>query len=159
MRNRIAVILMALAALTFSSCDKPEIPSAFLEVTPNNIAGTWMLETFNGVSLAEGNYVYMEFIRKDRTFKIFQNTDSAYTRVLTGSYNIYTDNEAGSVIRGIYDYQQGYWASRYVIKDLTESRMCWVALDDETNVCVYVRADIPKDIYSAYVPDVEEEEK
>ena len=93
------------------------------------------------------------------TFKIFQNTDSAYTRVLTGSYNIYTDNEAGSVIRGIYDYQQGYWASRYVIKDLTESRMCWVALDDETNVCVYVRADIPKDIYSAYVPDVKEEEK
>ena len=50
-------------------------------------------------------------------------------------------------------------AAAYVIKDLTESRMCWVALDDETNVCVYVRADIPKDIYSAYVPDVKEEEK
>ncbi|MBR0394045.1 MAG: lipocalin family protein [Alistipes sp.] len=158
MKNRIAVILMALTALTFSSCDKPEVPSAFLEVTPNNIAGTWVLESFCGVPQAEGNYVYLEILRKDRTFKIFQNTDSAYTRVLTGSYNIYTDNEAGSVIRGMYDYQQGYWASRYVIKNLTSTQMCWEALDDPTNVCVYVRADIPHDIYSAYVPDVEEKE-
>ena len=158
MKNKIAVILMAIAALTFSSCDKPEVPSDFLEVTPNNIAGTWVLESFNGVAPAEGSYVYMEIIRKDRTFKIFQNTDSAYTRVLTGSYNIYTDNEVGSVIRGMYDYQQGYWASRYVIKELTKTQMCWVALDDETNVCVYVRADIPEKIYSAYVPDAKEEE-
>ena len=82
MKNRIAVILMALTALTFSSCDKPEVPSAFLEVTPNNIAGTWVLESFCGVPQAEGNYVYLEILRKDRTFKIFQNTDSAYTRVL-----------------------------------------------------------------------------
>ena len=157
MKNRIAVILMALTALTFSGCNNPEPPSPFLEVTPNNIAGTWMLESFNGVAPAEGSYVYLELTRKDRSFKIFQNTDSAYTRVLTGNYNIYTDNNA-SIIRGMYDYQQGYWASRYIIELLTEDHMTWIALDDPTNICEYVRADIPEEIYSAYVPDVEEKE-
>lgn len=159
MKNRFRVILMAIVAVMLCGCEEntPE-PPTFLEVTPNNIAGTWALESFDGVALHEGNYVYIEFVRKDRTYKMFQNTDSAYTRVLTGRYNIYTDSEAGSIIRGNYDYGQGDWSARYIVTELTEERMCWAPLNDPSSICVYIRSDIPEDIYSAYVPDVEEEE-
>lgn len=160
MRNTLLILFVTLTMLITSGCDNksPEV-NPYLEVTPNNIAGSWALLTFDGMPLSQESYVYIEFVRKDRTYKLFQNTDSAFTRVLTGTYNIYTDGEFGSVIRGNYDYDKGYWSHRYIIECLTETSMRWVAKDDPSNICVYVRTDIPQDIYSAYVPDQREEEE
>ena len=94
----VTIVLSALCACE----DKVETPR-FLEVTPNNISGSWRLESSCGEPLANGCYVYIDFDRKERSFEMYQNTDSFSTRYITGRYFIYTDGEAGAVIRGDYD--------------------------------------------------------
>lgn len=145
MRNLLRVLLLTFVAamLTVSCSKEEEYQEPQLEVTPNNIAGWWTLESYdNGVTLAEGSYVYIEFVRADRTFTIRQNLDSTAEREITGSYYIDTDMELGAVIRGQYDYGVGDWSHRYVVKSLTANKMIWVAKDDPANVSVYVRANI-----------------
>ena len=67
--------------------------------------------------------------------------------MLRGLYSLYTDDALGAVIRGMYDYENGDWASRYVIRDLYEDRMTWIAVGDETNVSEYVRCEaVPEEI-------------
>lgn len=101
---------------------------------------------------AEGSYVYVELSYRDgNTFTIYQNLDSFGPRRITGSYSLYTDDALGAVIRGMYDYENGDWASRYVIRDLYEDRMTWIAVGDETNVSEYVRCEaIPEEILSQF---------
>ena len=144
---KFAFALVALLAMV--SCSEKISDSDFLNVTPNNISGSWRLESSCGEPLAEGLYVYIDFDRKERSFEMFQNTDSFATRCITGRYFIYTDYEAGAVIRGDYDYGNGAWEHRYVVTDLTKSRMTWTALDNEEFVNVYVRCEIPELIRAA----------
>ena len=148
--KKLIKLTMAVAALLvmFACTDKIEIPK-YLDVTPNNISGSWRLESSCGQALAEGTYVYIDFDRKERSFEMFQNTDSFSTRYITGRYFIYTDAEAGAIIRGDYNYGNGEWAHRYVVSDLTSKRMTWTALDNSDYVDVYVRCEIPDTIRAA----------
>ena len=146
MKNLFKLTFALVAAIAMISCDELAIDSDFLNVTPNNIAGSWRLESSCGEPLADGLYVYIDFDRKERSFEMFQNTDSYSTRFITGRYFIYTDEEAGAVIRGDYDYGNGAWEHRYVVTDLTKKRMTWTALDNAEYVDVYVRCDIPESI-------------
>ena len=148
--KKLIKLTMAVAALLvmFACTDKIETPK-YLDVTPNNISGSWRLESSCGQALAEGTYVYIDFDRKERSFEIFQNTDSFSTRYITGRYFIYTDAEAGAIIRGDYNYGNGEWAHRYVVSDLTSKRMTWTALDNSDYVDVYVRCEIPDTIRAA----------
>ena len=101
---RFAALLSALALL--GACDDDMYVTP-LEVTNNNIAGTWQLAEWNGAPLAEGSFVYIEFIRKDAKYVMYQNLDSFGTRKLTGRFVIDNDAELGAVIRGStthYDY-------------------------------------------------------
>lgn len=66
-----------------------------LEVTNNNIAGTWQLAEWNGAPLAEGSFVYIEFIRKDAKYVMYQNLDSFGTRKLTGPFRHRQRRRAG----------------------------------------------------------------
>ena len=63
---------------------------------------------------------------------MYQNLDSFSNipHVITGSYNLATDPELGAIIRGSYDHDNGDWSHRYIIKDLYENEMLWVAKDD-----------------------------
>ena len=142
--KKLIKLTMAVAALLvmFACTDKIETPK-YLDVTPNNISGSWRLESSCGQALAEGTYVYIDFDRKERSFEMFQNTDSFSTRYITGRYFIYTDAEAGAIIRGDYNYGNGEWAHRYVVSNLTSKRMTWTALDNSDYVDVYVRCEIP----------------
>lgn len=148
--KKLIKLTMAVAALLvmFACTDKIETPK-YLDVTPNNISGSWRLESSCGQALAEGTYVYINFDRKERSFEMFQNTDSFSTRYITGRYFIYTDAEAGAIIRGDYNYGNGEWAHRYVVSDLTSKRMTWTALDNSDYVDVYVRCEIPDTIRAA----------
>lgn len=139
---RFAALLSALALL--GACDDDITP---LEVTNNNIAGTWQLAEWNGAPLAEGSFVYIEFIRKDAKYVMYQNLDSFGTRKLTGRFVIDNDAELGAVIRGSYDYGAGDWAHRYIVTDFTETSMVWTAKDDRSDVQVFVRCDgIPDEV-------------
>ena len=98
---------------------------------------------WNGSALAEGTYVFIDIVRNDRTYTLYQNLDSFsdVPHVVSGSYYIETDPELGAIIRGVYDHDSGDWAHRYIIKDLTASEMTWVAKDDPDYIQKYVRVE------------------
>lgn len=142
------ILASALAALSFLavSCDRNDMTEPqveYLDVNANNISGKWELVEWNGNALTAGTYVFMEIVRNDRTFKIYQNLDSFsdVPHVVSGSYYIETDPELGAIIRGVYDHDSGDWAHRYIIKDLTASEMTWVAKDDPDYIQKYVRVE------------------
>lgn len=139
--TKIAVIL--LSAFAFCSCVEKEEPIVYLDVNAHNISGSWQLQEWNGTVLDESTYMYVNFVRNDRTYTIYQNLDSFkdVPHVVTGSFFIETDVELGAIIRGNYDYDSGDWAHRYIVKNLTATEMTWVAKDDETYVQKFVRVD------------------
>lgn len=143
---RQVVWAITMTVIAVSCSDKEEYVEPTLDVTPNNIAGCWRLDSWNGGAISEGSYVYIDFVRADKTYTLYQNIDSQYKRIITGRFFIYTDAEQGAIIRGNYDYGNGDWAHRYIVTDLTEERMVWTALDNKDDVSVYVRATLPEDL-------------
>ena len=133
------------AALVLCSCNNTNEPTEVLvDVTPTNLAGVWMLESFdNGKSLADGDFVYIEFVRSDRSYTLYQSVGSMYTQTMTGNYFIEIDPAYGAIIRGNYgtdEYNYFDWSHRYIVT-MTADRMRWEAKDDEQNVSIYVRVD------------------
>lgn len=143
---RLFVLAMMVTAVAVSCNDKEDYVEPTLDVTPNNIAGCWSLDSWSGGELSEDSYVYIDFVRADKTYTLYQNIDSQYMRAITGHYFIYTDDEKGAIIRGNYDYGNGDWSHRYVVTELTEGRMVWTALDTPADVSVYIRATLPSDL-------------
>lgn len=144
--NRISKIALALMTLVTMSCVQTEPEDKWpepLEVNFNTISGKWELVEWNGASLAEGTYVFIELVRNDRTYTMYQNLDSftEVPHVITGSYNLMTDPELGAIIRGSYDHDNGDWSHRYIITNLYENEMFWVAKDDPTFSQKFVRVD------------------
>ena len=136
-------IVMLCAVVALACTEKSGVVEEFLDVTPNNISGVWSMESYdNGHTLGEGVYYYIEFERKDKTFTSYDISGSMHTVKRSGRYDIYTDGAA--IIRGLYDYGQGDWEHRSYVRDLTKDRMVWVAVDDESIVQVYVRAELPE---------------
>ena len=141
------LILLSIIAMTAVSCGKiiitepEEAPQ--LEVNANNISGQWELVEWNGAYLAEGTYVYLDIVRNDKTYTMYQNMDSFSNvpHVITGSYFLSTDVELGAVIRGSYDHDSGDWAHRYIIESLTANEMLWVATDDLSFSQKFVRVE------------------
>ena len=139
--------LISIIALAFSavSCEKEEnnAQPQQLEVNAHNISGQWELVEWNGENLAEGTYVYLDIVRNDKTYTMYQNMDSFSNvpHIVTGSYYLYTDVELGAIIRGSYDHDSGEWSHRYIIKSLTSNTMEWVATDDLTFSQKFVRVD------------------
>jgi hypothetical protein len=133
MKKILTFISIIALAFTAMSCEKEQNDAQpqQLEVNANNISGQWELIQWNGTSLAEGTYVYLDIVRNDKTYTMYQNMDSFSNvpHVITGSYYLYTDVELGAVIRGSYDHDLGEWSHRYVIKSLTADEMLWVASD------------------------------
>lgn len=142
---RFAALLSALALL--GACDDDMYVTP-LEVTNNNIAGTWQLAEWNGAPLAEGSFVYIEFIRKDAKYVMYQNLDSFGTRKLTGPVSSSTTTR--SWVRSsaaATTTAPGDWAHRYIVTDFTETSMVWTAKDDRSDVQVFVRCDgIPDEV-------------
>ena len=162
MKNLLKFSFLLILAATFAGCDDDKsYEDPGLEVSLYNISGTWMIESWNnGAALAEGSYVYIDLAyRNGQEFTIYQNLDSFGPRRITGSYNLYTDESLGSIIRGMYDYENGDWSHRYIIRNLYTDRMTWIATDDPQNVSVYVRCDgIPQEILDQYKDQIESEQ-
>lgn len=128
------------------SCEKNDVSDkevAQLEVNAHTVSGKWKLMEWNGSGLTEGTYMYIDIVRNDKTYTMYQNMDSFsdVPHIVTGSYYLYTDLELGALIRGNYDYDGGDWAHRYIIKSLTENDMLWVAKDDSSFTQYFVRVE------------------
>ena len=147
MNRLFRIALLALTLTLCGACEDKNEEQPWLKPNANNIAGTWQLAEFGGETLAEGTYVYIEFIRKDALFEMYQNVDSFPLRKLTGRFGI-TEEETGEyMIRGMYDHSVGDWKHVYRITEFTAGRMVWTAQDDEEDVSVYVHCDgIPEEI-------------
>lgn len=162
MKNLLKISLLLLFAFGLTACDDDKsYEDPGLEVSLYNLSGTWKLNSWNnGEALADGSYVYLELSYRDgNKFTIYQNLDSFGPRRITGVYNIYTDDALGSIIRGMYDYENGDWAHRYIVRNLFSDRMTWIATDDARNVSVYTRCEgIPQEILDAYKDEIEAEE-
>lgn len=137
-------IYVLFASLILVSCGKeqPEVIE-YLDVNANNISGSWELVDWNGSALQEGTYVFINLVRNDRTYTMYQNIDSFgdIPHVITGRYFIETDPAVGAVIRGDYDHDSGDWAHRYIVKDLTATSMTWVAKDNPEYIQKYERVE------------------
>lgn len=147
--KKIANLLMILSVALFAACDDPvdtTVPS--LKVTPYNLEGTWQLSEWNGAPLADSTYVYLVLDRKS-TFEMYQNTNSMYPMLYTGTYKVEEDWRVGDVISGTYDYELGKW-DEYVITDLYKESMTWTAKDNAADVQKFVRvSEVPGDIVEA----------
>lgn len=134
---------MILAIASLASCAEKEEPVVYLDVNAHNISGSWKLEQWNGAALNDSTYMYVNFVRNDRTFTIYQNLDSFTNvpHVATGSFYIDTDPELGAVIRGQYDNDSGDWAHRYIVRELTATSMKWIAKDAPEYVQTFARVD------------------
>ena len=139
------IITILFSAVALISCAEKETPvvEEQLDVNAHNISGSWKLVEWNGVALNESTYMYVNFVRNDKTFTIYQNLDSFNNvpHVATGTFYIETDMELGAIIRGMYDYDSGDWSHRYIVKSLTASEMIWVAKDDETYIQKFAKVD------------------
>ena len=124
----VAFAAMALLALSCDNNDMSQPEEPQLEVNSNNISGKWQLVEWNESALDENTYVYLDIVRNDRTYTMYQNLDSFtdVPHVVTGSYYIDVDPEKGAVIRGNYDHDSGDW---------------WIASDDETFIQKFSRID------------------
>lgn len=138
----ISVIALAFASSSCEKVDDNPQPQQ-LEVNAHNISGQWQLLEWNGDNLAEGTYVYLDIVRNDKTYTMYQNMDSFTNvpHVITGSYFLSTDVELGAIIRGSYDHDNGEWSHRYNIISLTANEMFWVATDDLSFSQKFVRVD------------------
>lgn len=144
--KRIFNLMMLLAAFAAVSCERVDDggdQEQLLEVNANNISGQWQLILWNDAFLNEGTYVYIDIVRNDRTYTMYQNIDSFkdVPHKVTGSYYLEIDPAVGAVIRGNYDHDSGDWAHRYIITDLTNSKMTWTAKDDPTFVQIWSRVE------------------
>ena len=145
MKNILKLMLLFVLVLPFQACsnDDDEVARPTLEVTPNNIAGIWELHEWSGTE-GKAPVVYVEFIRKDRKFVIYQKYDSMYTRVITGTYELEEDYYKGMILKGKYDYGTGKWNKDYIVKYLYEDTMVIVVDGDGTETLTYVRvSDLP----------------
>ena len=87
--KRINILITTVLAVLMTSCmEKPVNEVEYLDVNPNNISGKWELVQWNGSSLSEGTYVYLDIVRNDNTYTMYQNMDSFsnISHVVTGSY-------------------------------------------------------------------------
>ena len=131
----------------FACSPEEDLAPQSLEVTPNNVSGVWKLADVNGEALPHGIYCYIEFVRRDRTFAMYQKFDSMYPRRLTGSFDITKDEYKGYILSGKYDYGTGDWNNSYIVTSLFEESMVLTVDAVNGDVCKYVRcSEVPAEI-------------
>lgn len=143
---RTFVILFTMSFFGSCSDGMDNVAPETLEVTPHNISGVWQLVLVKGTALPDGVYCYIEYIRKDRKFVMYQNFDSMYPRRITGVYSIENDKKCGAVLTGKYDFGMGEWNDEYIVSELYTDEMMLVAKSTE-EICRYVRCnEVPEEI-------------
>lgn len=147
MKTLFRMMALFMLLIGFTACEDDEETVSTLEVNYANLNGTWQLAEWNGKPLAEGTYCYITFVRKDKTYKLYQKFDSMYARCVTGTFTVENDDYLGYIISGDYDLK-GEWTNSYIVTDLLPSgSMIWTVKDDYNDVSKYVRCDgVPSNI-------------
>ena len=142
----LAIVLIAVTTFAVS-CEKPaplpiEEPIA---VTYSALDGCWQLTMWQGASMAEDTYLYIEFDRKEHRYTMWDNIDSMYATDTTGTFTITEEEDGSYTLSGTYDYGVGDWHAEYRI-ELSNGgdRMQWWS-KSTNEVMDFVRiAEIPE---------------
>jgi hypothetical protein len=149
MKNLFKNIAIFFVVFSFAACSNDDVDFApkSLEVTPHNMSGYWMLSEYNGQEIPEGLFCYVEYIRKNRKFVMYQKFDSMYPRRITGVFSIEKDKYGKYILSGKYDYGMGEWNNKYFVTELLESSMILTADSENAEISKYIRCnEIPEDI-------------
>ena len=149
MKNLFKNIAIFFVVFSFAACSNDDVDFApkSLEVTPHNISGYWKLTEYNGQKIPQGLFWYVEYIRKDRKFVMYQKFDSMYPRRITGVFSIEKDKYGKYILSGKYDYGMGEWNNKYFVTELLESSMILTADSENAEISKYIRCnEIPEDI-------------
>ncbi len=148
--NKIKSIFAVLAvAMVSVACGKEEpVKEVELDVTPNNVAGEWKLVQWNGEGLDADTYFYIDLVRKERKFTIYQNFDSMgeMPHIVTGEFNIELSDIGEPIVRGMYDYSEGFWSHKYLVTSLTKTTMVWTSVEDPDFVQKFERCPVPAEL-------------
>lgn len=103
--------------------------------------GSWKLSTFCGAAVDFD--VYMT-LNDDYTFALYQRTGKYE---LSKYYGSYTFDSASGIFGGTYD-DNTPWATTYALEEVNDDTLTWVNTANESEISVYVRADIPATVHS-----------
>ncbi len=103
--------------------------------------GSWKLSTFCGAAVDFD--VYMT-LNDDYTFVLYQRTGDYEISKYYGSY---TFDAASGIFGGTYD-DNTPWAAEYALEEVDDNTLSWVNTASESEISVYVRADIPATVHS-----------
>ncbi len=143
----LAILVLAGGLLSCQKNDLSQPVPEYLEVTANNIAGSWKLSEWNGGPLAAGSYFYIDFVRRDTKYTSYDNLSSFSVRKDSGRFVISGEEGVGAVIRGIADNSMSQeWNHRYIVTELSADRMVWTVYDNPEDVSVFVRCEIPEEL-------------
>ena len=150
--KRFLKTMALMLVLSFVACtNNEELAPKSLDVTPNNVAGIWKLDELNGDTIPDGLYCYIQFVRKERKFKMYQKFDSMYPRCITGTFSITKDDHKGYILDGKYDYGTGNWNNAYIVKSLFAESMLLAADVENGDLCKYIRCnEIPAEILDRF---------
>lgn len=140
MKNIFKTLSIVFVILSLAACTKETtVSDNQLPVTSDNISGTWQLSEFNGSPLADGLYMYLELVRRDRKFSFYENISGSenVTVPKSGRFDFFGDR----VISFLYDNSMSSYGKKYEIVSLTKDRMVWVRQDNKDEVSVYVRCE------------------
>lgn len=123
-------------ALFATGCDKDEgvgnTDEQNMAVTYYTIDGVWQLVEWNDAPLAEGTLLYIDLDRKEHRFEMWDNLNSMYPTMRSGSFLLSVDDKQRDIISGWYDYGVGDWASDYIVELSAEGdSMVWRAIAND----------------------------
>lgn len=136
---------IVVAGLFVAGCDKGEevsdIKQPNMAVTYYTIDGVWQLAEWNDAPLAEGTVLYIELDRKEHRFEMWDNLNSMYPTMRSGSFVLSVDDMQRDIISGWYDYGIGDWTSDYIVElNADGDKMVWNAVAGNEKM-VFVEVD------------------
>lgn len=146
--RQIQLTLLFAAIMLFMGCEKPvnnTLPEPSIAVTYKSIAGAWELTEWNNEPLIEGTYLYVAFDSKEHRFEMWDNLNSMYPTMRSGSFILSVDDMQRDIISGWYDYGVGDWASDYIVELSAEGdRMVWSAIANEEKMSFVEVDELPE---------------
>ena len=149
MKNIFKLMLLLVMAISFQACsDDDNQKGTKLEVTPNNIAGVWKLQSWSGADDLSGVEVYLELIRKDRLFNLYEKgLSTMYPTTADGTFTLSKDYYKGDIITIKYNVPTEIHKNDYRITALDENKLVLV-LDGTDDTSVYERVDeVPAEFF------------
>lgn len=116
-----------------------------MAVTYYTIDGVWQLVEWNDAPLAEGTLLYIDLDRKEHRFEMWDNLNSMYPTMRSGSFILSVDDMQRDIISGWYDYGVGDWSNEYLVTLSAEGdTMLWGSVSGSETMTFVEVEELPE---------------